>query len=294
MLNNKRGGFLTSSMGRIILLLIGLGVVSFSVFYVMLPKLLDEKTPETLCRSTVTIRAATSEAAWGVSATPIACQTFQHEIKGDREELKAQMAQLMSKCWWQFNEGRQDNVMKGNWEKFFGWSDQENACFVCYDVAIDQDEIEGGPITAPEMFDYMVTSEHYKIDGLTNIDYVQSYGGAGKIAIMSPVSADNRFGIVYLPRNANDASYTWVDASITALSTAGIAACIIAQPCGLALAAGAVAGGAGVGYLGAHTADIIEHQIKLYTKPRDVSMVALDGLNTLQKDAKCKIVRIEN
>jgi len=291
LISNKRGGLLDSSLGKFILILVGFGIVAFALFYILLPKLVDEKAPESLCRATVTARAAVSEQLWGQSVTPIACQTLTHKIKGDKEELQAQVAQLMSKCWWQFNEGRQDNVLKNNWEKFFGWSDQENACFVCYDVAIAQDDIDGGFIDAPEMFDYMITSEHYRIKGLKNIDYIQSYGGAGKIAVMSPIVADQRYGIAYLPKNAEDAEYNTVDL-VTLLASAGAGVCIGTVVCGVAasVVAGAVLAG-GIIYGGAHTVDFIK--TKLYSENRLTSMIVLDDYNTLQ-NAGCKVVKVED
>src|SRR3989344_4486262 len=297
---NKKGGLLDSRLGKFILILVSFGIVSFALFYILLPKLVDDKAPESLCRATVTARAAISEKLWGQSVTPIACQALTQKIKGDKEELQAQVAQLMTKCWWQFNEGRQDNVLKGNWEKFFGWSDQKNACFVCYDVAIAQDDIDGGFIDAPEMFDYMITSEHYRIKGLKNIDYIQSYGGAGKIAIMSPIVADQRYGIAYLPKNAEDAKFNKVDAgvsAVTVLAGLGVAACYIAEPCGLiattaAIGAGAVVVG-GVGYEAAHALDVAKAKFEFYSAKRATSMIVLDDYNTLQ-NAGCKIVKLED
>lgn len=294
------------NLGKIILLLVGVGFVSFALFGIILPKLVGEKTPESLCRSTVSLRAATTTEFLGsdIKLSPIACETMEREIEGDREEIKAQLAQLMSKCWWMFNEGRQDSLLKDNWKDFFGWSDNENGCFVCYDAFVDSSKVEGGPIGAEEMFDYMINSDHYNIKGLKNIDYIQSYGGSGKIAILSPIfdrREKERYGIAYMSKTSDDAEFSGTDWVVT-LASVGVLACIVAEPCGaivgtvagtVATVTAGVTAGAVLTYEGAHAKNVIEAKTKFYDAKRKVSMIALDDYNALQ-EAKCKVVKVED
>lgn len=241
----------------------------------------DEKELEILCHDSVALRVATSFSVGGadVKAAPLLCKTIDRKVSGGREEIKSEIAYLMSRCWWMFNEGRQDVLESEGVAEMLGWEDSGNSCFLCYNVLIDEKEIEGDTIGAPEMFRYMLNTDHRQIKGMKYVDYIQSYGGPGKVSMMNGIDAQNAYGIVYMSKNDDDSSLTVFDGIVTSLAAVGAVVCAIAEPCGV-LAAGAAI--AGTTYVGVHGAQILAQKAKFYEQERSVSMVVLDDLKAIQ------------
>jgi hypothetical protein len=298
MLNKKRGdislerlalmiGLIASAF--VVILVIGIGAAQAS-----------EKGPENVCRASMVTRTATSFDINGVDIDwgPLACETIVKEISGSRVEIKSQVAQAMERCWWMFNEGRQDDIFDSEQlSKLFGWDNNGNKCFICYTLAVKQDEIEDGPITAKEMFDYLKKTNHLKIKDKTYLDYIQSHGGPGKVAIMDTIYPENVYGVGFLSKSKDNAVFGVVDkvaaGILTTVAAVGIVACIIAEPCGVAAVAGAlgtsgvVAGTASAGYLASHSAEVLLAKTNFYKEERAVSMIVLDDLKGIQEAGRC-------
>ena len=211
--------------------------------------------------------------------SPLSCKTQEEKVTGGREQIKERMARMMSQCWWMFNEGRHDEIFEAAKLQRIFWDSSENSCFMCYVAPIDQDNIVGGPIEPQEMFHYMAITPHYKYKDRTYLDYIQSYGGPGQLAVLDQIDAKHAMGIVYLSKNTDRGSKNWwVPAATALVSAAGVVACVIAEPCGIVAIAGAVAGGAATGFTGAEAA----HKEFFSSAERDTSMIVLDSLKGIE------------
>jgi len=105
----------------------------------------DEKTAETLCRGFNALRFGTEiETPIGnINVAPRACRTidkkevpskdYKNHIGGMKEGAKAEIRDLMTKCWNMWLEGNKKNMFGSEWYNL------ENGCFVCYTFSIDKD-----------------------------------------------------------------------------------------------------------------------------------------------------------
>ncbi|MBI2665003.1 hypothetical protein HYX12_00075 [Candidatus Woesearchaeota archaeon] len=314
----KKGDMVLGWLGKVILAIAGFAVIATVFFIFLYPSLFGDKKDVELCRSSVILRTSTgmsfdnseTKTYWA----PLLCPVIEPEIGGDREEIKEQMAQMMAKCWYMYNEARQDEVLEpAGVLRALGWEDNTNECALCYIPKITNKEIEGGSIEAPEMFQYLYKNDHYRIKGKTYLDYIQTYGGPGKVAIMDSIKPQQSYGVAFLSRNKDNSEFQTIDAAaiVVALAGAGVIACAILEPCGAIVAGvstvvGAVGGTAAVitakagviaatvaaaGYEGAHAVNAIKS--KFYEADRDISMIVVDDINVLENNAHCDVLRDE-
>jgi len=230
---NKKGmeaGFLVALIITIVSgVLIGITVMKFS-------SSMDEKEAENLCHSTIALRAQTAlnmnensdEAAISaqVKAIPALCKTVDKTIKGNNEQIMEQMAQKIARCWWMFGEGRYDNILGRSSFKIlpsvFGTNRQQNQCFNCYNLLIDQDSLEGGVISNIEFFNYLNTHNLPNLN-LTYIEYIQQYGGPGMLVniIDQGIKPRGSYAISILPMNREESKTNW--AEVVGFTTMGVA-----------------------------------------------------------------------
>ena len=221
------------------LVLIGFTVTKFSADA-------DEKESEVLCHNSVALNASATLKIHGanIARPPIFCKTNDLTIEGNREEVKAKLAEKMARCWWMFNEARYDNKLSTTGDigdqvkEIFGFgSDNTNQCFLCYTAVINsEDDLTGEHyITANELEQYLLETKHPKIKDYNYFDYFQHYGGPGAVALMSPIDEDYAYGIVFMPKITNDEpSWTWVH---TAALTVGGVSCVVSAGLTCAVAA---------------------------------------------------------
>ncbi|MBI4980020.1 hypothetical protein HZC30_00515 [Candidatus Woesearchaeota archaeon] len=171
----------------------------------------DDKEAEILCHDSVLMRAQsvvnidTTLADAEIKIVPTMCKTIDKKIKGDREELKRQIADKMARCWWMFGEGKYEEILAGSnvdvLPSVFGTENQENQCFNCYNLMIDEDKIEGGSITGTEMNEFMY-NEKYSRTNATYMEYIQSYGGPGRVVFTAAdISPREAYALSFLPKN---------------------------------------------------------------------------------------------
>lgn len=244
-----------------------------------------ESSSVNACHVSVAFRTVAAQKAGGAGelVTPLACETnHEGEIAGGREELKARLARMMSKCWYMFNEGRQDDLFDDKVDVLLdvaGFSDNKNKCFLCYTLETPK-KIDGGEIQPKEMFDYMVSTNHYEKKGLTYLNYIQSFGGPGGLAILDKIEPQHAYGIVYLSKSKSESSWTWADSTAAGALAAGGLACLTGIGCIPVLIGAAVPGGA---YLAAHGVnEVIELKQKFYQEERALSTVVVDNLKAIE------------
>ena len=251
------------------------------------------KEAEILCRDSIALRAASKieidtgghdDEDSGVAYVPVLCKTIDVEIEGTKEEVIEELANKMERCWWMFNEAKFDtNLDQSVLSQIMGLQ-QNDKCFLCYTAAINEIEEEEdtrkGYIDDDELFDYLYETKHPKIKDITYFDYIQSYGGAGTVAILENIVPHTVYGVAFLARNDNAARWTWVDTLSTAGLLIGGTSCLISAgiTCGLLVAAGG-------GELLNHGANAIESRKNFYGSgiDRPINMIVLDtlsGLNT--------------
>lgn len=296
MLRQKRGIALAS---LVLILLAIAGFVSILIFLMSSQEKAADLSEVNACRGSIITRAsfAINQGKENIYFTPLLCRTRDTKVAGSREELKAVFAHQMATCWYMFDEGRWDDILNtGGLEKMFGWK-TDSQCFLCNTAVINQDEIEGGPIEAPEMFEYLKTTPHHRYNKMTYLEYFQNFGGPGAVAILDTIHPENAYGVVFSPRKENTGGIGLVDyaaggagaVGVTAAAV-GVAVCIIAEPCGLiaaGAAAGLIAGGTVVAgtsgtYLASHAANVLEVKKEIYKKDRKVSMVFLDDMKGVE------------
>jgi hypothetical protein len=290
-------GVMTAMLAKIILSLLGFIAVSLVFFMVIFPGLV-EKTPEELCRNSVVLRTALIKQGVGKDLShfvksPLACETQTKEISGNREEIKGQMAKMMSSCWYMFNEARQDDVLDDPVEvlKMLGLDSDSNKCFICYKGLIEEDEIIGGPISAGEMLDYMKKTDHHRIQGLKYFDYIQHYGGPGTFSIMDQINAGDSYGVSFLAKSSNEVEFAKEDVIggvLGSIVAVGGVACFALGPCTFAAIPAAILGTAG-SYIAVDRAKTTH----FYSEERDVSMLVMDRLSALE-EAECEFVNIDD
>ena len=283
MLNKKGQDVVLSTLGKWLILIAGFMVVVLVISLLFFRA--EGVTKEQKCHASVISRISIPISNEEFRLVPLACETIDEKISGNREEIKRQVADNMERCWWMFNEGRQDDVLSsGEVKKALGFEDNKNQCFLCYTLDVDQDSIVGGEIPSEEMFNYLLENNHPKIAGMTYIDYIQSYGGPGAVGVLSSIKAKDIYGVVYLSKSKDTSSWTWADVGATVAIVGGGVACVFSGV--IICAVGATAGVAGGFFEGAHITNIAKSS--LYSEQRAVSSVFLDDLNSIQQ-AGCEV-----
>ncbi len=271
MLASKQGEVgIAGQLVVIISVVVGLMLVSGAVMKAYARA--QDKEPEVLCRNSVALRASTQlninnallEAQ--VKPVPILCKTVDVKIKGEREELKQQVAEKIAKCWQMFGEGRFEEPFKGQRvdvvPSLLGTADQPNQCFNCYYLLVDQRTIKNEqgqnvPISAEELLQYMVAHHPTWVNESVNyLKYIQSYGGPGMMISILPqgIEPGKGYTISFLPKNTVEGRTNWVAWIGLGTAFAGGVACGIVTAGGClpfimtALSAAGTAGGVAVGY----------------------------------------------
>lgn len=118
-------------------------IIIVLVVFAVLNEKAEDSTEDSLCRTSVIVRSKASLAIVDnlvefEKITPLACHTTDlGKLKGEREEVKEDIAKYSAKCWWMFAEGSVSDIFKTD--------KKENSCFVCYTFMIDDKLDEGLP-----------------------------------------------------------------------------------------------------------------------------------------------------
>jgi hypothetical protein len=301
-------------MAQLIIAILAFVLIAMTISKFMVGK--DTKEAEILCQQSIAIRAATTlqigdDAEF--TALPMLCKTLDKKVEtGKREEVKKEIADMMARCWWMFNEGRYDDAMDtaqlGN---MLGFDSDSNKCFICYSALVEgnkKDIIEGGDITKGEMYKYLSETQYPKMKNTTYSQYIEYKGGGpGATYILSDIEPDTGYAITFLSKSDDDSRLTWADAvggAIVTVAAVGIAACVFITPCNVGLAVSAATSSATAAAATtavtlttvAATTYEVKHAInlakaKFYTEQRDVSMVFFDTLSSAQSN-ECVIADV--
>lgn len=166
-----------------------------------------------------------------VKSIPPICRTIDKKVSGSREQILHQFADNTARCWWMFGEGKYeellDNVKADVLPDILGFEDlapytdpkSANKCFNCYTVLVDQNDIEGGVITTDELNQYM-SSHIYGRVNRTYLDYIQGFGGPGRIVSTVPeISPREAYTISMMPKNKKESTF-WKGVIQQAVGTA--------------------------------------------------------------------------
>jgi hypothetical protein len=214
-----------------------------------------DKEAENLCHDSIALRAKTAITHEGtfdrevIKSVPVLCKTIDKKITGDREEIKEQFAYKIARCWWMFGEGRYEELLHSSKVQFlpslFGFDNTENKCFVCYNLMIDEKDVI---IPVWEMQEYM-DNHNYPGSNITYMQYIQTYGGPGKIVFGTPlIHSQTGYGISMMPKLEAGSSF-WGSAGKVlagAVIVAGVV-CAVAAPCAAAVMSAVGLGGAATG-----------------------------------------------
>lgn len=182
----------------------------------------DEKEAELLCHDSIALRAATQINQKGefveaeVKSIPVLCKTIDKKVSGSREEIKQEIANKIARCWWMFGEGRYEELLHGSsvtaLPSLFKFQETENKCFNCYALIIGN--IDGGPISSDELMNYFVNTKYPKLENITYLQYLQSYGGPGRLVYVPmdekgnalPIQSNTVYAISMAPKLKGDNS----------------------------------------------------------------------------------------
>ncbi len=293
-------------------------IVSFTVVGGVVSKIYAKegcKEHEALCHTSVGMRAATavqvSDIA-DVALGPIFCKTCDKKISGKREAVKTGIANAMARCWWVFHEGRYQEILTEQHDEVFstvlGLDKTENDCFLCSTILIEEDDFgEEGMITSNEMLNFMVDTQYPKLRNTTYLQYIQSFGGPGRVAIGTDIKPRHAYGVSFLAKNkeADGTVAFWkgvgelaVAYAARAVAVGAVAGAVVgcytlgtavslgtAIPVCVAItgAAGSFIAGAVVVGAGATTMAINDFKVALYESERDTSVIMLDNLTSAQE-----------
>ncbi len=183
----------------------------------------DEKEAGQLCYNSIGLRAAASTSGGSVQLVPVLCKTIDHDVEGDREEIKQQLANDMARCWWMFHEGRYEGIINDehfDFSNMLGFERNSNGCFICYSNIIQEEEIpDSNHISKREMERYLIENE-YQLKGVKYIDYFQTYGGPGAVSIHTDIEPRSAYAIVFLAKNrVRDNPVAQIQQTVLALGT---------------------------------------------------------------------------
>jgi hypothetical protein len=275
---------------------------------------------EVLCQQSLALRANTMISMDWVAGSntelkmvPPMCQTLEKKLSGTEEEISEEFAYLSSKCWWMFGEGRYEELLRDvdtelMWG-FFSNDKLENDCFMCYTVMIDEDEIgENNLIPSTDLLNVQHNTSHRIYSNITYLEYIQSYGGPGRVAILTDIEPNNVYAVSYLVKNAPEDSALWksyiktvggfvaaqagvgliIVGGVCFAGSVGLATPVCGTAAGVGLALIGVGGAAlGIGGIsvvsGVHEASIELAKEELYQNERDTSMIIIDTLESAQE-----------
>lgn len=125
-------------------ILILVGVIILIAIIIQASSRAEEGTSEKLCRASNAIRYGTEVDKGPVSfnVVPRACKTldkgdlpgqkYKDHVGGLKEGAKAELADMMAKCWYMWLEGKQPDMFKT------GTTSLQNKCFICYAFSLDK------------------------------------------------------------------------------------------------------------------------------------------------------------
>ena len=261
LIKSKKGMTMQFMVTKLILPIIAFILISFFVAEVFAKA--GPKEEEIICHESIDMRARTVINVNGalvggkIKAGPVICKTIVKKITGDRESLLEEVADSMARCWWMFGEGRYEELLHEGDLTFlpgiFGMDNSDNKCFNCYTLLVDQDEIEGGPIGPTEIMEYMNNKNYPKFANVTYLDYIQYYGGPGRVVFTAPSIAPRQgYSVSMMPKLQQEESSFWgtiakvVIGTVVVLGVVAGAVCIIATSgaCMGLIMLGTVSGGA--------------------------------------------------
>ena len=219
----------------------------------------EDSEAEVLCHNSIAMRAAMTFSQEGkysdseIKTFPVLCKTTDKDVEGDREEIMAEMSYRMARCFWMFGEGRYDNPLQPSRTDFLpsimGRSDPEKTCFNCFTLLIDQDEIEGGPISQAELIEYMAKTNHPNIKDTTYLEYFDQEGMSTVVGVLTDIKPNHGYMISILPAITKEGEPNWLYRIAAGVAvTAGVVvvgACAVATVGACAAGAGALAAGVG-------------------------------------------------
>lgn len=150
-LHNKKADLNLTYLAEIILVLLAAGLIIYVFTYAA--GRAGEKTSENLCRGLNAIRFGTKidKGPVTLNLAPRACKTldkkdlpgkdYRDYPGGLKEGAKAELRDMIAKCWYMWLEGRQPNMFDTTTTAF------QNKCFVCYTFSLQ----DGTSITVPEL-----------------------------------------------------------------------------------------------------------------------------------------------
>ena len=180
--NNK--GMAISTLGTLTLTILVLLTITAMIY--MFTSRSQDLIPEEACKASVNLKALTTYDIKGFEIndglTDLNCETKSlGELQGSRDDIKREIAKQASSCWYQFEQGKYDNI--------FGVPENSVGCHVCYTFSVPNEFDTDGlsydsPLAESDWSSDLISSEEFYnflwhneynpalIRGGSNINYV--------------------------------------------------------------------------------------------------------------------------
>lgn len=296
-MNSKKAVAHTSEyLVGIIIVLVSFGIALYLVSQAA-PE--EETISEAACHTSVATRAAfTINLKEGVIRSPLGCKTIPKPIEEDKQETMKQLADAMARCWWMFNEGKYEEILREGISGILPEFKTKNDCFVCYAVTLkpNSEFKEGEKITLEEMQEFIMAEENkYENADKNYLDYIQT-NGRGRVLIFGrtgkekdsgetfTLKSGSAYGISFASKNPKT-TFEEVVGKLKGIGEGAIMIVIggvlVKTKVGAFIGKPLVMGGVGLivleaGFLG-------EDIIKTLMTERDVSSIYLTDLKTAQQ-----------
>ncbi|MBN1275141.1 TPM domain-containing protein [Candidatus Woesearchaeota archaeon] len=173
-MRTRKGLLALTTFAKIILMVVGFFIVLLFLMFIL--GVFEAESPEQACRASISARANTAFDVWfvkGIKVFPNMCESQEVFIpqenvrrlskEAQRDQMMEEIGELMAKCWWMFGNGQYEEVLARGGDH----------CHVCYSFVIpigygepgealyDDPLIpDDGPITIPELMDYLRTHQY--------------------------------------------------------------------------------------------------------------------------------------
>ncbi|MBN2420807.1 hypothetical protein JXB27_00850 [Candidatus Woesearchaeota archaeon] len=246
----------------------------------------DEDAAKLVCHNSVLLRqkAAVDVPVIGEEGSPLLCPTTTMKISGNDEKIKREIANLIADTWWQFGEGRFEDVLKE------GTAGGKHECAIRYVLLLKNPDFK---ISANEFANYLAKTTYKFVaeEGsyystadkpVTYLDYIQkSEGGTGNI-FLSDIEAPQTYAIAFGSPTVKPGAWISVPAGGGAVLSAAF--CFIPAvgwaACGGAVVVGAVTGAYFL------SDDAGEIAAKIFSE-REVSSIYVVPLEELMRGEHC-------
>jgi hypothetical protein len=268
---------------------VNIAAVLFGFFVIVLVinqgiKTCAREADEAVCRSSVFAREKATLEIPGPDiekAFPFLCSTKDKELEGDKEQVEKQVADLMAKCFWQFGEGKIEDIFEEG--TAIG---SDHSCFICYTVTFEKDLKE--EIPAEEFYKYLSETDYIigkENESETYIDYLQNRDA--RILLTENINPDEVYAISMGEPTTGKCGKLCLTLSIAGAVVGGLVAIPATGGGSIAVSVAIIGASSGAGALSGYGVGLGATAIADLVEERELNTIMFTKLSDVDK--KCTI-----